>query len=70
MTIEERLNENIENINPTNGDVILDIFGPCYIEVIKDEYDDETGDIYVDIDGGTLFSLDWWNSPYKKGDKE
>lgn len=52
--------------NPTNGDIVIAMFNPSYIEVIKDEYEHEVGDIFVDIDGGTIFSLDWWNAPYKK----
>ena len=54
----------------TNGDVIKALFNPKFVAPCKDDYGDETGDIYVELDGGIIFTEEWWNAHYKEQSDE
>lgn len=43
----------------TNGDMIKIMFSNVEIDIVNNT-------VLTDIDNGCWFSLDWWNTPYKK----
>lgn len=47
--------------NTTNGKMIKTMFPNESFEIIEHT-------VFTTINGGVWFSLDWWNSPYKKGE--